>query len=267
MKKYFSFFSLRFVMGLQYRAAAWAGVATQFVWGGMMIAMYQAFYQTEPEQFPMTFEATVSYIWFQQAFLALFAAWMLEAEIFESIKDGNIAYELCRPMKIYPMLFARAAAMRISRAALRCLPILLFAALLPAPYGLRAPEDLVTFGLFLTTMVLGLLVTVAFGTLIYAVTFFTISPEGLRLVATTVMDFFNGAVIPLPFFPDNMKQVLELLPFAAMGNVPLRIYSGDLAGKAALKAAGLQVLWLFILTCCGLAVMARAEKKMTVQGG
>ena len=113
MKKYFSFFSLRFVMGLQYRAAAWAGVATQFVWGGMMIAMYQAFYQTEPEQFPMTFEATVSYIWFQQAFLALFAAWMLEAEIFESIKDGNIAYELCRPMKIYPMLFARAAGARV----------------------------------------------------------------------------------------------------------------------------------------------------------
>ena len=61
MKKYFSFFSLRFVMGLQYRAAAWAGVATQFVWGGMMIAMYQAFYQTEPEQFPMTFEAAARY--------------------------------------------------------------------------------------------------------------------------------------------------------------------------------------------------------------
>ena len=97
MKKYLSFFRLRFIMGLQYRAAAWAGVATQFVWGGLLIAMFRGFYVTEPENFPMTFQATVNYIWFQQAFLALFAAWMLESEIFESIRDGNIVYELCRP--------------------------------------------------------------------------------------------------------------------------------------------------------------------------
>lgn len=267
MKKYLSFFRLRFVMGLQYRAAAWAGIATQFVWGILLIAMFWAFYQTEPERFPMTFEATAGYIWFQQAFLALFAAWMLEAEIFESIKNGNIAYELCRPMKIYPMLFSRAAAVRISRASLRCVPILVFAALLPEPWGLRAPADTAAFLMFLATMVLGFLVTVAFGVLIYGVTFFTVSPEGLRLVATSAMDFFDGSVIPLPFFPEGFRRVMELLPFAAMANVPFRIYSKDLAGKAALKAAGLQLLWFLVLAGAGWAVMARAEKKMTVQGG
>lgn len=267
MKKYLSFFRLRFVMGLQYRTAAWAGMATQFVWGWMTIAMFRTFYQTEPERFPMTFEATVNYIWFQQAFLALFAAWMLESEIFQSIKDGNIAYELCRPLKIYPMLFARAMAVRVSRAALRCVPVLALAALLPAPYGLSAPSGRGAFLLFGVTMVLGLLVTVAFGTLVYVVTFFTISPEGLRLVVTSVMDFFNGAIIPLPFFPDKMRGIMELLPFAAMQNVPLRIYSGDLAGREAVKAAGLQVLWLLVLIGVGQAVMAKAEKKITVQGG
>ena len=91
MKKYISFFRLRFVMGLSYRAAAWAGIATQFVWGGMEIAMFRAFYGAEPEHFPMTMDGAVSYVWLQQAFLALFAAWMLEGEVFESIKDGNIA--------------------------------------------------------------------------------------------------------------------------------------------------------------------------------
>ncbi len=267
MKKYFSFFRLRFSMGLSYRAAAWAGVATQFVWGGMEIAMFLAFYREEPGNFPMTIEGTVSYVWLQQAFLALFAAWMLEAEVFESIKDGNIAYEMCRPMKIYPMLFARAMAMRVSRAALRCLPVLLFAILLPKPYGLEAPEGAGRLALFLGAMILGVLVTVAFGTLIYAVTFFTISPEGLRLLVTSAMDFFNGAIIPLPFFPDKMKQVMEILPFAAMQNVPLRIYSGDLQGNGALRAVMLQAFWLAVLVAAGWAVMARAERKLTVQGG
>jgi len=162
MKKYLSFFRLRFIMGLQYRAAAWAGIATQFVWGGMTIVMFRTFYEAEPEQFPMTLEATVSYIWLQQSFLALFAAWMLESEIFQSIKDGNIAYEMCRPMKIYPMLFVRSMAMRISRAVLRCVPVLLFASLLPKPYGLIAPNNLGSLALFLVAMILGVFVTIAF---------------------------------------------------------------------------------------------------------
>ena len=46
MKKYLSFFRIRFIAGLQYRAAAWAGIATQFAWGGMTILMFWAFYQS-----------------------------------------------------------------------------------------------------------------------------------------------------------------------------------------------------------------------------
>ena len=35
MKKYISFFKIRFSMGLQYRTAALAGVVTQFAWGSV----------------------------------------------------------------------------------------------------------------------------------------------------------------------------------------------------------------------------------------
>lgn len=266
MKKYSSFFRLRFVMGLSYRAAAWAGIATQFVWGAMEIAMFQAFYGTEPEHFPMTMDAAVSYVWIQQAFLALFAAWMLEGEVFDSIRDGNIAYEMCRPMGIYPMLFVRSLAVRSSKAVLRCGPVLLFALLLPGPYGLKAPAR-GQLGLFLAAMALGVLVTVAFGNLIYGITFYTVSPNGLKLLVTSALEFLNGAIIPLPFFPDAMRKVMEILPFAAMQNVPLRVYSGDLQGREALRAVALQVLWLAVLGLLGRAVMARAERKLTVQGG
>ena len=81
------------------------------------------------------------------------------------------------------------------------------------------------------------------------------------------MDFFNGAVIPLPFFPDRVRAVMEILPFAAMQNVPLRIYSGDLAGGEALRAVGLQCFWLAVLVALGRALTSAAEKKLTVQGG
>ncbi len=267
MQKYFAFFRLRFTLGLQYRAAAAAGISTQFAWGFMQIMIYKAFYDAEPGAFPMTFSATVSYIWLQQAFFALFTAWIVENEILDSVVNGNIAYELCRPIRIYNIWFSRSLANRISRAFLRCLPILLVAVFLPYPYGLSAPASAFHFVVFILALGLGLLVTVAFCMLIYALTFFTISPQGLMVIFTSMVEFFAGAVIPLPFFPEKIQRIMELLPFASMQNAALRIYSGSMSSPEIKRTVLLQVIWLFILTFCGSALCRYAEKKVTIQGG
>lgn len=266
-KKYLSFFRLRFTMGLTYRAAALAGIATQFIWGLMEILVFQSFYKADPTAFPMTFKATSSYIWMQQAFLALFMAWFMENEIFDAIQNGNVAYELCRPVDIYNMWFSRSMANRLSRAVLRCMPIIIIAAFLPSPYGLSAPVSIGSFFLFLLGMCLGFSVTVAFCMLVYMVTFFTISPAGVRMVAVAAVEFFAGSVIPLPFFPDRIRQVMELLPFASMQNVPLRIYSGDISGMDSLKTLVLQAFWLTVMIAIGKLLMRKAEKQIVIQGG
>lgn len=267
MRKYLSFFRLRFAMGLQYRAAALGGIVTQFAWGFMEIMVFRAFYKADAAAFPMSFSATVSYVWLQQAFFSLFTVWMLENEIFDSILNGNVAYELCRPVNLYNMWFSRSMATRFSRAVLRCFPVLMVAAFVPSPYGIAPPADLYHFLLFLLTLVLGVAVTVSFCMLIYGLTFFTISPQGLRLLFASIVEFFAGAVIPLPFFPEKIQRILEVLPFAAMQNVSLRIYSGDMSGGQMQKAIILQVFWLFAMTATGKWLCRFAEKKITVQGG
>lgn len=267
MKKYLSFFRLRFIMGLQYRAAALGGMATQFFWGGMSILVYRAFYESDSGAFPMSFQATASYIWLQQAFLALFAAWLLENDIFDSIMDGSVAYELCRPVSIYNMWFTRSAANRFSRVVLRCVPILLFASFLPAPYGIAAPASMKHFIFFLLAMLLGCMVTIAFFMVMYGLTFFTISPNGLRILITSGVEFLAGAIIPIPFFPDKVRMILELLPFASMQNVPFLIYGGSLTDAQMMKAVLLQAGWAVILIALGKTLCAFAEKKVVVQGG
>lgn len=267
MRKYLSFFRLRFSMGLQYRTAALAGIVTQFFWGFMEIMVFRAFYEAEPERFPIAFDAMVSYVWLQQAFLAFFAVWMLNGEIYNTIMEGNIAYELCRPIKIYDMWFSKETANRMARAFLRCFPILLVAVFLPKPFRLMAPADLLHFGLFLLTMLLGLGVTVAFCVLIYITAFFTISPSGLCMLFTSITELLAGAIIPLPFFPEKIRMVLELLPFASMQNVALRIYSGSMSLQEMEKAITLQVFWLVALVVMGKLLCNVAEKKVTIQGG
>lgn len=267
LRKYAAFFRLHFTMGLQYRTAAFAGIATQFVWGSMEILMFRAFYQTpDNSSFPMTLEAASAYVWMQQAFLALFMAWMMDNEIFTCIIDGNVSYELCRPIDIYSMWFSRSMASRCSKAVLRCMPILIVAAFLPKPYGLMAPVSIPAFMLFLLTLAAGLAVTVAFCMLIYISAFFTLSPEGIRMVSMSVVEFFSGAVIPLPFFPDRVRMIFELLPFGSMQNVPLRIYSGDLAGAAMGRAILVQFLWLSVLIAVGKLLNALADAQDHIAG-
>ncbi len=254
-------------MGLQYRTAAIAGIATQFFWGFMEIMVFKAFYEAEPESFPMAFEAMVSYVWMQQAFLAFFAVWMLNGEIFDAIMDGNIAYELCRPIHIYDMWLSKDVANRMARAMLRCFPILLVAIFLPRPFRLLAPASILHFVLFMITLLLGLMVTVAFCMLVYVLSFFTVSPKGLCMLFTSITEFFAGAIIPLPFFPKKIQFIMELLPFASMQNVALRIYSGSMGNEEMLKAVLLQMFWLAALIAGGRVLCGVAERKVTVQGG
>lgn len=267
MKKYLAIFRIRFANSLQYRAAALAGIATQFAWGFMELLAFSAFYKANPAAFPMEFSQTVSYIWLQQAFLALFMVWFFEAEIFNAITSGGIAYELARPMDLYGRWFCQSAANRLAKAVLRSAPILIVAFTITGPLRMSLPPNGTQFMLFFISAALSLCVVVAFTMLVYISTFFTLSPVGVRLIAAVLADFLAGAVVPLPFFPPAFRAVAEVLPFAAMQNMPLRIYSGSIASTDAIWGIGLQVFWLVVLVLIGKLMMKSALRKVVVQGG
>ena len=267
MNKYLALFRIRFVNALQYRAAAIAGLATQFAWGFLEIFAFAAFHRVDPAAFPMEFSQTVTYIWLQQAFLALFMTWFWENDIVASITEGSIAYDLVRPVDLYGRWFCQACANRLARAMLRCAPVLIIAFILPEPYRMSLPHDILHFGLFLCSMALSLGVVVSFSMLMYISVIFTLSPVGMRLVFAVISDFLAGGTVPLPFFPEPYRRVAELLPFASMQNMPLRIYSGNIRGADAFSGIALQIFWLAALLLFGRFVMSRALKKVIVQGG
>lgn len=267
IRPYLAFFRLRFVNGLQYRAAALGGIATQFAWGGMNLLLYSAYYRSNPAAFPMTQAATSNYVWMYQALLAAFATWMLESDIIDAVTTGGIAYELARPTDLYTMWFVKSLGNRFARAFLRCVPILVIAAFLPAPYGLTLPPSFAAFGLFLVSFLLSVMIVTAYTMLIYGGMFFTVSPAGFRLIAAALVDFCAGGLIPLPFMPEGMRVVLELSPFGSMQNVCLRICTGDIPVADAFGRIALQVFWLVTMLAAGRLIFARAARRVVVQGG
>lgn len=267
MKAYLSFFKIRFKNSLQYRAAAYAGIATQFAWGFMYIMMYEAFYNSNIKMAPMKLSQLSSYIWLQQAFLALFMTWFLDNDIFDLISNGNVAYELCRPLDIYNTWFAKNCANRLSKALLRCFPILIIAFFLPKPYKFSLPNSFMSFLLFVLAMFLSFIVVVSYCMLVYIFTFYTISPMGVRIVLVMTADFLSGGLVPLPFLPDWLTKYIYLSPFAAMQNDPFRIYIGNVSFKEAIFSIVLQIIWALLLIIIGKLILSKALKRVIVQGG
>ena len=267
MKKYFSMFRMRFIAGLQYRIAALAGIATQFAWGFLNILLYKAFYEANSAAFPMQFHELSAYIWLRQAFLALFATWYYDKDILSMINDGSIAYELARPADLYTFWFVRTISVRVSRATLRCFPILIIAALLPSPYGLRLPPNAINSIIFLISMVLALLCVSAFGMIVYIMCCHTVNSMGVRIVMQTLADFLSGGIIPITFMPDGLRRIIEFSPFGAMENLPFRIYSGNISGGEMWSFFVLQLFWCAAMIIFGKLWMSASINKIVVQGG
>jgi ABC-2 type transport system permease protein len=263
-------FRIRFINSLQYRTDALAGVVTQFGFGFMYVLLYMAFYRANPDAFPMTLPQTVTYIWLQQGLARLIMLGFGDrdsSEMTAAIISGEIAYELVRPADYFDRWACQIVASRCSGGLLRVVPMIIVAALLPAPYGLTLTGEAPRIFLFVLTSLLGMGVTVGITMLVNISVFYTLSPSGVRGLLALSTEFLSGFNIPIPFFPEPFRTVAELLPFGSMQNVPLRIFGGSLTGGPMLAAIGLQVFWVVVLWGAGRLAMNRALKKVIVQGG
>lgn len=267
MNAYLSVSKLRFISGLQYRAAALAGIATQLFFGLIFIMIYVAFYSQSSTPPPISLKDLVSYIWLQQVFLSFIALWFRDPDIFQLITGGNIAYELCRPCNIYHFWYAKLLAARLSSVVLRCLPIILVVFILPEPYRMSLPPSPLTFILFLLTLMLGLLVIVSISMLIYISVFWTMSPTGSILMIAVAGEFLAGMIIPVPLMPLWLQEIVYVLPFRWTMDFPFRVYSGNIPTTEALWGILVQILWLCILVGVGRWCIRRALQQVVVQGG
>ncbi|NHN29273.1 ABC transporter permease [Paenibacillus agricola] len=267
MNAYLSIWRLRFIMGLQYRAAALAGMATQLFFGFIFIMIFAAFYSQSTVVLPISLKELITYVWLQQIFLAFIMLWFRDNEIFQLITTGNIAYELCRPCEIYPFWYAKLLAQRISSALLRCFPLLIIVFVLPEPYRLSLPPTLMALLLFLTTLILGLLVIVAISMLIYISVFWTMSPTGSTLMIAVAGEFFAGMVIPVPLMPEWLQHIAYALPFRWTMDFPFRVYSGHIPQAEALWGILVQLAWLAVLVGFGRWSLRKALRQVVVQGG
>jgi ABC-2 type transport system permease protein len=253
----------RFRTLLQYRAAALAGIGTQFFWGFILVMAYEAFYRTAQGPQPMTYPEVATYVWLGQAFLAMLP-WNIDRDIRDMIRNGTVAYELLRPLDLYGLWYARALAMRTAPTLLRAVPLLVVTLLLGE---MRPPPSLAAAGAWLLAQGGALLLSCAISNLMAISLFWTLSGDGVAQLVPVLVVVLSGTEVPLPLFPAWAQPALNFLPFRGLVDTPFRFYLGHLPPEQILPLLLHQLAWTAALVGLGRWLLSRGVRRLVVQGG
>lgn len=266
MKGFLSIIRIRFNLLLQYRVAAFAGGVTQFFFGMIMIMVLHGFYSSSSVDMPLSYSAAITYIWLGQGMLGMLP-WNGDTEIQGLIRNGDVTYELIRPMNLYNYWFARAFALRTAPTLLRSLPIFAIALLLPVEYRMELPINSLAFLGWIISTFGALLISCTITNIINITTLYSLSGDGIQRLLSAIVTIFSGMVVPLPLFPDKLKEILSYLPFSGLVDIPARFFTGEISLIQLPKYFGFQILWTILLYGLGQWILNRKIKDLIVQGG
>ena len=272
-RPYVAAFSARFLLMLQYRAAAVAGFLTQCWWGAIKIMVYAAFYRASPASLhpAISLAQVATYTWLNQGLLALMP-WGADPEVALAMRTGVVMYDRLRPVDAYWYWYARAAAFMTSRAAPRAILMMLLAGIVLPIIGVQElrwapPPSATSAALFAVSLVSMIGLSSAFMMLLNIAVVVTLNDRWVSQSMNPLLVVLSGSLVPLALYPEWAQRALFFQPFAGVVDIPFRIYSGNLVGSMALEGLALQLFWTMTLIIAGRAWMERAMRKLEVQGG
>lgn len=265
MKKYLSYFKLRFNVALQYRVSAIGGMLTQFFWAIMQILVYKAFFKVSVSS-NISLDELISYVWLKQAFYTIISG-TTDREIKMMVESGNVAYELCRPTELYWMWYFKTLANRMAGGFLKCIPILAISPLLPTGLALKPPIGIIECILFIITLFLAVCLMSAIINVFYISLFYTMSSRGTNSFFYAIIEFFGGTFVPIALMPDFWQKLCYILPISLACDLPFRIYTGNISVIYAIPYIIMQIVWIAILTISGNIITNKRLQKIAIQGG
>ena len=183
------------------------------------------------------------------------------------IEQGNICYELVRPMKLYNNWSVTLFAEKVAKTVLRFLPVLVFAILMPTGYGIELPSSVGAFFLATFNLVVSGMLIVSMNMVCYCLLFKTMSSLGIFSIYSTIASLLGGSMIPIPIMPQWAQNILNFLPFRYTSDLTFRTYVGSIDIQSALIQTLIQIAWLVFFVILGKLLMKRCLKKVEVQGG
>lgn len=263
MRLYFEVARLSFRRQVTYRAANWAGAATNIFWGCLRSYVFLALFEARSEVVGYQLADAVTYVWLTQALIMYSQLWGWW-DVSNSIRTGAVATDIARPFDYYLYWLSQDVGRAVYYLLFRGVPVFLGGVVL---FGVGVTADPRVWLAFLLSLVGAELVGFSFRFLLNLSSFWLLDHRGIGMVASVAASFFSGLLVPIAFFPEWLQGVSAWLPFQSMLYLPASVLLGKLSGPALLGALGQQLAWFVALALAGRALLAVATRRLVVQGG
>ena len=247
-----------------YRQAAVAGVFVNTVFGVIKLSILLGVASAAGGTVAGYDAASLStYAWVAQAMIAvvMIFGW---TELADRVRTGDIAVDLARPVDLQLAWLAtdlgRAAWGLVSRAAV---PIVFGAVF----FGFHWPDDPTAVALLPVSLVLAVCVSFALRFMLNLLSFWLTEIRGLVLLYVLVSGLLGGHLVPVQLFPHWLQVLAYATPFPAMVQFTIDLVTGQATGLRAVGEVVAQLGWAVALLLAGRVVLARATRRLVVQGG
>jgi ABC-2 type transport system permease protein len=262
---YWAIARMAFRRQLVYRTANIAGLLTNAFFGYLRTALFLAVFSQAQSIGGYQLQQAASYTWATQALIMVLYLWSWwEVEV--TIRSGDVVTDLARPFSYLGYWLARDYGRAVYFLVFRGFPSLIMGQL-TVHGGLTWPTHLGTYAALAVSLTLAVTISFCWRFLLNLSAFWTTDARGLGAVASALLLFLGGFVVPVRFFPEWAQPILLALPFASMIQVPSDIFVGRLDGLDLLPALAGQAMWAIAMLAAAQAVVSRAVKRVIVQGG
>jgi ABC-2 type transport system permease protein len=247
-----------------YRLSVAAGAFTNSVFGLLRASIVVAAVGTAGGTLAGYDErSVVAYAWVTQALIAPVAVFTWN-DLGLRVRTGDVAVDLARPVDLQVQYLAadlgRAAYVVLPRG----LPPMLVGAL---TFGLVMPATPLPYLLGAASLVLAVVISFNLRFLANLSAFWLLDHRGVVGVYVAVSNILSGMYAPVSWFPDWMGAVARLTPFPSMIQAPADVLTGRLDTAGSLRTLGVQLLWLVVTLAVTRLALARATRRLVVQGG
>jgi len=246
-----------------YGAANLSGLLTNAFFGAIRSYVFIALYQNRPVAEGYDLGAALTYVWVTQALIMPVYLWGWQ-EIALTIRSGGVATDLARPISYFGYWLSQDLGRALYHILFRLLPTIAIGLLL---FRVRLPDDPLTWLIFPLTLLLAIVISFSFRFMINVGAFWLTDLRGLYAFALVFVNLLSGFLVPLAFFPGDLRTLVGYLPFAGMVSIPLDIFLERLSIGELLGSLALQVAWAVVFVVAAHLLLGRATRKLVVQGG
>lgn len=263
MRKYLAVYRNALMGSLSYRGEFFVTGLSNLVFIILIYYIWKSIYGDLPQLNGMTFKDTFIYLAIASSLFITFITfteWMISSIII----SGDIVKFLIRPLdfQIHMMIIGLSiCTVNIVTTSIPTLILLFFVFSSEIPLGYN-----ILF--FIPSVLLAYFISFHIDYIVGITSFYTESIWGISATKEAVVMLLSGVLIPLPFFPEGIQNVLAFLPFQAIFNTPLTILISDgFSIHNYISKILIQCVWLIALHLLSRLYYERAVRVMTIAGG